>query len=194
MAAYVKFDPWAYLNAKPETLAGFATLAAPPAKTENAEGSPGPWNKNQKRTGLPAKVAKVAKAGKVHTPFPFAAVLNALEARCPDHIAAECWQQCLIDARQFLAAWGDQARALGWTAAELFGLHTPPGKPHPSYDRLSRYDATGLLWHLAGNRVVALTAETAAIENKTTGNVLIYRKLRKPALGPLGDSLDDFTA
>jgi hypothetical protein len=41
---------------------------------------------------------------------------------------------------------------------------------------------------------VALTAHDAAIQNPATGNVLTYRKLRKPAYGPLGDSLDDFTA
>ena len=41
--------------------------------------------------------------------------------------------------------------------------------------------------------MIALTEGTAAIENKKTGNVTIYRKNNKPALGPLGDSLDDFT-
>jgi hypothetical protein len=83
---------------------------------------------------------------------------------------------------------------LGWTVGELFGLHKPPEKPHPSYSRLSRYDATGLLWLLQGRRVVALTDNTAAIQNPNTGNVLAYRKARKPAYGPLGDSLDDFAA
>jgi hypothetical protein len=28
----------------------------------------------------------------------------------------------------------------------LFGLHTPPDNPRPSYRRLSRYDHTGLIW------------------------------------------------
>jgi hypothetical protein len=40
--------------------------------------------------------------------------------------------------------------------------------------------------------VIALTEATAAIENPKTGNVTVYRRLNKPALGPLGDSLDDF--
>ena len=80
----------------------------------------------------------------------------------------------------------------GRTAGELFGLNTPPKEPRPNYNRLSRYDATGLIWHLTGNRVVALTADTAAIESRSTRNVLIYRKHDKPALGPVGDSLDDF--
>jgi hypothetical protein len=96
----------------------------------------------------------------------------------------------LIDAQRFLASWGDKALALGWTESELFGLHDPPARPHPSYCRLSRYEPTGLLWLLRGRRVVALTADTAAIE--TASGVVVYRKHRKPALGPLGDSLDDF--
>jgi hypothetical protein len=123
--------------------------------------------------------------------IPFAEVLGALDRRCPDYVEAEHWRQCLTGARRFLAAWGDKAAALGWTARELFGLHQPPAKPHPTYSRLSRYDATGLLWLLDGRRVIALTADTAAIESPS-GNILTYRKHRKPALGPLGDSLDDF--
>jgi hypothetical protein len=103
---------------------------------------------------------------------------------------------------------GEQAEALGWTARDLFGLQTPPAKSHPSYSRLSRYDETGLIWLLQGRQVVALTETTAAIQNPTgainphsppqqarvrsaAGNITIYRKHNKPALGPLGDSLDD---
>lgn len=123
-------------------------------------------------------------------PCSFGAALEALERRCPDHIEPDRWRQCIDDAQRFIAEWDDQAEALGWTSTELFGLHTPPANPHPSYNRLSRYDATGLIWHLTGNRVVAVTADTAAIESLT--NVLIYRKRNKPGLGPVGDSLDDF--
>ena len=93
------------------------------------------------------------------------------------------------DGRSFLAQWGQQAAGLGWTARDLFGLHTPPDKPHPSYRRLSRYDA-GLIWLLQGRPVLALTEGTAAI-GSLTGAVVVYRRHNKPALGPLGDSLDD---
>ena len=37
--------------------------------------------------------------------------------------------------------------------------------------------------------MIALTETEAAIQS--AGAVVIYRKHRKPALGPLGDSLDD---
>jgi hypothetical protein len=202
MTAFVKFDPWAAIAAvrgedKPKTLAGLATLAGGRLKTENLDGENSPTitarpygEENQISRAAPAKVAKVAKAD----PFPFAETLDVLERRCPDYVEAERWQQAIIDAQRFIASWGDKAEALGWTSTELFGLHKPPANPHPSYSRLSRYDCTGLLWLLQGRRVVALTDDTAAIQNPNTGNVLTYRKARKPALGPLGDSLDDFTA
>ena len=100
------------------------------------------------------------------------------------------WQQAVEDAKAFLGTWGEQAHALGWSNRDLFGLHTPPADPHPSYSRLSRYDATGLIWLLQGRPVIALTETTAAIQS-ATGNVTVYRKHNKPGYGPLGDSLDD---
>jgi hypothetical protein len=206
MAAFVKFDPWAAIAAakqrpaqsrpdeghKPETFATFAGFALRHPENENLESTASLGNKNQISPVATAKAAKTAKAVP-GGPFPFAGDLDHLERRCPDYVEAERWRQCVEDARRFLASWGDQALALGWAASELFGLHAPPANPHPSYSRLSRYDCTGLLWLLQGRRVVALTADTAAIQNPSTRNVLAYRKLRKPALGPLGDSLDDFT-
>jgi hypothetical protein len=121
----------------------------------------------------------------------FGRTLSVLESRCPDHVDVPRWQQAVADARAFLAEWGEQAHALGWTARDLFGLHIPPAKPAPNYRRLSRYDETGLIWLLGGREVVALTDTTAAIKNPT-GAITVYRRYNKPALGPLGDSLDDF--
>jgi hypothetical protein len=69
-------------------------------------------------------------------------------------------------------------------------LHTPPEKPAPNYRRLSRYDKTGLVWLLRGRRVVEFTNDRAVIETAT--GTVSYRRYNKPALGPLGDSLDDF--
>jgi len=124
----------------------------------------------------------------------FGRTYTALEARCPAHVDVARWQQCIEDGRSFLAKWGSQAEALGWTSADLFGLHTPPEKPRPSYRRLSRYDATGLGWLLDGREVVALTEASALIENPATGTTTLFRKNNRPALGPLGDSLDDFVS
>jgi hypothetical protein len=114
-------------------------------------------------------------------PACYGRVLAALEAASPDLIPADRWQTAIEDGRRFLARWGEQAEALGWTAKELFGLQQPLESPHPSYSRLSRYDETGLVWLLQGREVIALTEATAAIQNPT-GNVTIYRKHNKPAL------------
>jgi hypothetical protein len=56
---------------------------------------------------------------------------------------------------------------------------------------LSRYNETGLIWLLTGREVVALTENTAVIQSPAGGSHLVYRRFNKPALGPLGDSLDD---
>jgi hypothetical protein len=120
----------------------------------------------------------------------FCRTFSALESRRPELVPIDRWQLAVEDGRRFLARWGEQAEALGWTARDLFGLDTPPAKPHPSYSRLSRYDATGLIWLLRGRPVIALTEATAAIQNPT-GAVTVYRRFNKPALGPVGDSLDD---
>jgi hypothetical protein len=120
----------------------------------------------------------------------FGRTYTGLEARCPDHVPPMRWALAVEDGRRLLAAWGSQAEALGWTSANLFGLHTPPDKPHPSYSRLSRYDCTGLCWLLQGKEVIALTEATATIRNPHTGAITTYRRFNKPALGPLGDSLD----
>jgi hypothetical protein len=119
----------------------------------------------------------------------YGSVLTALRSKCPELVETERWDQAARDADSFLAKWGPQAQALGWTARELFGLHPVPMQPASSFRRLARYDSTGLIWLLQGRPVIALTETEAAIQS--AGAVVMYRKHNKPALGPLGDSLDD---
>jgi hypothetical protein len=121
---------------------------------------------------------------------PYARVMAALSESCPAMVEVHRWEDAKIDAEAFLQRWGEQAEALGWTARDLLGLHTIPERPAPGYRRLSRYDETGLIWLLRGRPVVALAGSTAAIESPT-GAITIYRKNNNPALGPVGDSLDD---
>ena len=123
---------------------------------------------------------------------PYASALAALRAKCPAYVPEDRWRQAIADATAFILKWGVQAQAFGWTVPELFGLHPVPEQPAPSYRRLSRYDETGLIWQLRSRPVVALTETTAAIQGATA--VLTYRKINKPALGPVGDSLDDWGA
>jgi hypothetical protein len=137
----------------------------------------------------------VDRGAVLRTPFGrlsrFGRILSALEARCPDRVPIDRWQLAVQDGCRFLAQWDEQAEALGWTAKDVFGLLTVPEHAKPSFNRLSRYDETGLIWLLDGRRVVALTENTAAIQNPATGLVTTYRRHNKPALGPLGDSLND---
>jgi len=124
---------------------------------------------------------------------PYAEALDQLEHECPDYVETERWRNTVADGRRFLAEWGEKAAALGWTSRDLFGLAPIPDKPKPSFERLSRYDLTGLIWLLDGRPVIAMTDSSAAIET-AGGGTLTYRRYNKPALGPLGDSLDDMEA
>ena len=80
----------------------------------------------------------------------YSAVLDVLRSRCPDLVELDRWELAARDAQSFLSIWAQQAHALGWTTAELFGLHPISERSPPSYNRLSRYDCTGLIWFLQG--------------------------------------------
>jgi hypothetical protein len=82
---------------------------------------------------------------------------------------------------RFLVQWGQKAAALSWAARDLFGLAEVPDRPAPNYRRLSRYDQTALIWLLPRRRVVALTQDTAAIEN--VAGTVSYHRHNKPAPG-----------
>jgi hypothetical protein len=139
-------------------------------------------------TGCRVEIVELPVAARYRKVFAF------LQLKPPALIDVARWKQCVQDGSKFLARWGSQAEALGWSSADLFGLHEIPDKPHATYNRLSRYDATGLCWLLQGKEVIALTEATATIKNTVTGNVTVFCKSNRPALGPLGDSLDDWTA
>src|SRR5262249_57582847 len=57
---------------------------------------------------------------------PYGSTIAILEARCPDLVPVERWQQAVSGGKTFLTRWGDQAHALGWTARDLFGLIAVP--------------------------------------------------------------------
>jgi hypothetical protein len=222
MAGFEKFDPYAFLreleaeeraaaaggtqkpSIKDEICSTCSRVAKGPHENEKQDAGsvaivagveranllsfPNPQNQNSLRpfgyTATPATIS-------AHIPPTLEAAFAALERQCPDFVDPNHWYVFIADGQRFLEMWDEQAAALGWTADELFGLHQPPAKPHSSYNRLARYDATGLVWMLRSLPVVALTETTAAIRSDT-GTIITYRKLNKPALGPLGDSLDDF--
>jgi hypothetical protein len=210
MTAFKKFDAHAFLKREqrrvfvgasathetesPQVLAALATLAAPSVETEIRTIGFRPvihGGSNQIETAIPAKIAKVAKVQPaVSGHHPYRLIFDTLERRCPDFVPNGRWKRAIEDAKSFLATWEAQAQAFGWTTRELFGLPDVPDRPRPSYQRLSRYDQTGLAWLLRGRRVVELTKDKAVIETAT--GTVSYRRYNKPALGPLGDSLNDF--
>jgi hypothetical protein len=105
-------------------------------------------------------------------PNRYARIFTALESGCPDLVPVDRWRAAVQDGQRFLTRWGDQAEALGWTARDLFGLDRPPEKPHPSYSRRRAH------------RRHRGDPELDRCDHH-------YRRFNKPALGPLGDSLDD---
>ena len=123
--------------------------------------------------------------------WPYGRALAGLRERCPERVEEHRWELAVMDAGSFMTRWGERAATLGWIANDLFGLAIIPERPTPNFQRLSRYDQTGLLWLLQGRKVVALTEKTAAIENQS-GAVTVYRRRNKLAIGPLRDSLEDF--
>jgi hypothetical protein len=126
-------------------------------------------------TGCKATIVEIPAKG-----LRFRRTYAHLQLRSPACVPEDRWRQCIEDGRTFLHQWGEQAQALGWDSRDLFGLHTPPERPHPSYRRLSRYGATGLIWLLQGRDVIALTAEGAVIRT-ATGAILTYYRHGRPA-------------
>jgi len=114
-----------------------------------------------------------------------------LQLRPPAYVPEDRWRMAISDGRAFIRQWGEAAQRLGWDSRDLFGLHQPLERPHPSYNRLSRCDCTGLCWLLQGKEVIALTADTATIRNPAMGGLTTYRRFNKWALGPVADSLHD---
>jgi hypothetical protein len=147
----------------------FSSPEAPESEVEQTQISPSTPPKAPK----PPKVRALVPA---HTPY--AGAFNDLAAACPAYVEPDRWQRCLEDARAFLPTWGEQAAALGWTADDLFQLHSPPPNPKPSYSRLSRHDCRGLLWGLDGCRVVALSSNSAVVAT-VSGARLTHRRPRQ---------------
>jgi hypothetical protein len=94
---------------------------------------------------------------------PYQAAFDALERRCPDFVPNDRWRQAVDDGRQFLALWGELARAHSWTVNEIFGLPDLPDQPRADHGRLRRVDALGVCWLLRTRRVIELTSTEAVI-------------------------------
>ena len=85
-------------------------------------------------------------------------------AACPE----ERWQTLREDAYRLLRDHAVQARALSWTALDLFGVH--PIRPWV------RFDCMGLVPLLNGARVTALSDIEAVIEKPSGARLTLDRK------------------
>ena len=88
--------------------------------------------------------------------------------RPPGDVPPRRWAQFIADVTTFRASgFAEQAKALGWTNADLFGCDDE--RP------FARIDCLGLIWLLNGDRLLALTADAAVIETKG-GSRWTFRK------------------
>jgi len=85
-----------------------------------------------------------------------AAVLFTMS--CPTAFTPERWQQIVDDGGRFLDAWGRQAAALGWKAADVFGVCPESDAPE------CRYNGRGLVPSLMGRKVCDINKDTARID------------------------------
>lgn len=74
----------------------------------------------------------------------------------PEGMVRGRWHEIINDAGLFLDGWGPQAAALGWMAADVFGIN----RDAPDVNNSN----AGMAVMMQGRPVVAITAETATIQ------------------------------
>jgi hypothetical protein len=101
----------------------------------------------------------------------WAEALARLDPACPPcEIPPMRWLRFIDDCGRFLDdGWASRAEALGWGPLDLFGCNRD--KP------FARTSQAGLLWLLEGRKVLALTADTAALATHSGGKLTYYRRL-----------------
>jgi hypothetical protein len=92
--------------------------------------------------------------------------------RPPADVPPKRWQALIDDIGRFLDSWADKAVLLGWGPHDLFGCD----RDRP----FARIDQAGLLWLLNGNKLIALTENTAIIETPTGARQTYRRKPGEP--------------
>lgn len=118
---------------------------------------------------LEAKSSIATHATNATLPANIESIIDRLEVSPPLGVGdLHRWRAMLAGARTFFAEWGEKPRRLGWDDVALFGLH--PDAP------LVRREAMGIALSLADReRVLALSANTAAIETRSGARLTFYR-------------------
>ena len=146
-----------------------STVSRPsPSRKRRAEETPAEealeWNPCKEE-----RAAIVEHDGKI--PRAWAEGLARLHAdHPPSNVPPHRWRQFVDDVGNFVDRWAPYAAALGWEPLDLFGCD----RDRP----FARIDQAGLLWLVDGDKLIALTENTAAIERRT-GTRQTYR--RKPS-------------
>jgi hypothetical protein len=104
------------------------------------------------------------------SPRSWAEALARLDPACPPcDIPPKRWLRFIDDCGRFIDdGWAARAEALGWGPLDLFGCNRD--KP------FARTSQAGLLWLLEGRKLLALTADTAAIATHSGGKLTFYRR------------------
>jgi hypothetical protein len=98
----------------------------------------------------------------------WAEALTRFDFQAPPEVPTDRWQLFLNDCARFLdGGWAYRAHALGWTPRDLFGCYRHSASAEISLD--------GMLWTIAGGRLVALSANTVVVET-ANGVRTTYRR------------------
>ena len=107
-------------------------------------------------------------------PRAWAEALARLDPSCPPgDVSPKRWLRFIDDCGRFLdSGWAVHAVKLNWHPLDLFGCD----RERP----FARVDRAGLLWLLNGRKLLALTADTAAIATPSGGSLTFYRRPVEP--------------
>jgi len=125
-------------------------------------------------------LAKLLLPSVLKTPIPAALVLwydgvaRLQTMRAPLGFATARWRHACLDAAGLLDRHGAEMLALGWTAADAFGLH--PDAPGAAVD------CYGLALLLDGGTVAELTAEGARIVRPNGAELRMRRGAGRPSV------------
>jgi hypothetical protein len=155
-AGFGRGGEWMWKLPSPTTTAGLDSQSSPVIQTETMAPTDGlPAN----FTGLDVVPLRLRKG-----------VAHLLSQPCPREVRRHQWRQLLEDCHRFIVApefGAQQAARLGWEEISLFGC--TPVNPFGYLDR------AGLLWLVAGGRIVRLWAEGAEIQS-ASGECRPYRR------------------
>lgn len=172
MQAFLKFDPYAFLDASTSTEAAKVTKPAEPSAADTpalaalAGLAGAPSRLRSAPLGGPAVPAwaepEEERAAIIEfdagAPRAWAEALARLDVnRPPGDVSLKRWQRFIDDCGRFLdEGWAAHAIAIGWGPLDLFGCD----RDRP----FTRVEHAGLLWLLGGDKLTDLRRDSAVIE------------------------------